>query len=543
MPSLNRNLKSHKRKIALPALLVAQFMGAANDNILKTLLSFAVIDGIWAGELGKGGQGLIALFLFIPFILFSGWAGPIADRFSKRSISVNMKILEVPLALLGGLGFILGYFWLGAIAMVVLAIQSTFFGPAKYGMIPELVPKEAVSKANGLLNMFTNIAIIIGTLIAGLISAPPPPVTLCVVGEDQSIVIPEEATFGGGKVEVVHVATTDAYEAYLVDNVVDIVLVDCDSNEVNPSSVIESTGLYLPSATVLGFTAPSFSNINLVEENARFFSNFIQMGGSDLYKLPEESYEMSCRVIRLRHQGVAQYMPGIVFLCVAGLGLAAIVLLPPLPPIQPKTHIPVNAFGSYISTIKEMCQSSIMLCSIAWASFYLLGCVVLLVVMELGQVLGVDKFSISVLLASIGASVGLGSLFAGYMSKGDIRIKLSRVGAILMAITLLLAGLITPSFWQMLFTLAFMGFFAGMYTVPIQSLLQTLPNPECRGRILGTSNAISFTFMAIGSLLYAACRDNFGISPQQTFLACGLIAFVCWLTTFALDKATISNEK
>ena len=215
VPSLNRNLKSHKRKIALPALLVAQFMGAANDNILKTLLSFAVIDGIWAGELGRGGQGLIALFLFIPFILFSGWAGPIADRFSKRSISVNMKILEVPLALLGGLGFILGYFWLGAIAMVVLAIQSTFFGPAKYGMIPELVPKEAVSKANGLLNMFTNIAIIIGTLIAGLISPPPPPVTLCVVGEGQSIVIPEEATFGGGKVEVVHVATTDAYEDYL----------------------------------------------------------------------------------------------------------------------------------------------------------------------------------------------------------------------------------------------------------------------------------------------------------------------------------------
>ena len=339
-------------------------MGAANDNILKTLLSFAVIDGIWAGELGKGGQGLIALFLFIPFILFSGWAGPIADRFSKRSISVNMKILEVPLALLGGLGFLLGYFWLGAIAMVVLAIQSTFFGPAKYGMIPELVPREAVSKANGLLNMFTNIAIIIGTLIAGLISASPPPTTLCIVGEPIIVAPGYAPAFGDGKVELVHVATPDAYDAYLVDNAVDIVLVDCNSNEVNPKSVIESTGLYLPSATVLGFSANSFSDTTAIE--------FIQMGGSDFYKLPEESYEMSCRVIRLRHQGVAQYMPGIVFLCVAGLGLAAIVLLPPLPPIQPKTHIPVNAFGSYISTIKEMCQSSIMLCSIAWASFYLL---------------------------------------------------------------------------------------------------------------------------------------------------------------------------
>ena len=67
-------------------------MGAANDNILKALLGFAVVrGGIWAGELGEGGQGLIALCLFVPFILFSGWAGPLADRYSKRSIAVAMN--------------------------------------------------------------------------------------------------------------------------------------------------------------------------------------------------------------------------------------------------------------------------------------------------------------------------------------------------------------------------------------------------------------------------------------------------------------------
>ena len=81
------NIGSGKR--GLTALLIAQFMGAANDNILKMLLSFAVVNGIWQGKLGQGGQGLIALCLFVPFIFFSGWAGPLADRHSKRTNYVS----------------------------------------------------------------------------------------------------------------------------------------------------------------------------------------------------------------------------------------------------------------------------------------------------------------------------------------------------------------------------------------------------------------------------------------------------------------------
>ena len=154
----------------LIALLVAQFMGAANDNILKTLLGFFVVRGMWEGKLGQGGQGIIALCLFVPFIFFSGWAGPLADRFSKRSIAIQMKFLELPLAVTAGCGFIFDNFWLTAVAMILLATQSTFFSPAKYGMIPELVPKQFISRSNGLLNMTTNIAVITGMLVAGIVS-------------------------------------------------------------------------------------------------------------------------------------------------------------------------------------------------------------------------------------------------------------------------------------------------------------------------------------------------------------------------------------
>ena len=88
MQGKKNNITNTGKKRGLTALLIAQFMGAANDNILKTLLSFAVVRGMWGGNLGEGGQGLVALCLFVPFILFSGWAGPLSDRYSKKTVAI-----------------------------------------------------------------------------------------------------------------------------------------------------------------------------------------------------------------------------------------------------------------------------------------------------------------------------------------------------------------------------------------------------------------------------------------------------------------------
>ncbi|MDA0974787.1 MAG: hypothetical protein O2927_02365, partial [Planctomycetota bacterium] len=122
------------------SLLVTQFFGAANDNILKGVLAFAVAaGGIWAASLGDGGQGWVGLCLTLPFIAFSGWGGQIADRTSKRDLTVGLKIAEVAVVAVAGAAFLLGSVWLAVFAMVLMATQSAFFGPVKYGMIPELV--------------------------------------------------------------------------------------------------------------------------------------------------------------------------------------------------------------------------------------------------------------------------------------------------------------------------------------------------------------------------------------------------------------------
>ncbi|TWU00797.1 Lysophospholipid transporter LplT [Stieleria varia] len=141
-----------------------------NDNILKVILTFTVIRGVWEGKLGDGGQGIVGVCFTVPFILLSGFAGQIADRFSKRTVTVWVKIAEIPIVALAGIGFYTQNLWITLFALILLTCQSSFFGPAKYGMIPELVPDGELSRANGIINMMTNLAVIGGTILAGVAS-------------------------------------------------------------------------------------------------------------------------------------------------------------------------------------------------------------------------------------------------------------------------------------------------------------------------------------------------------------------------------------
>jgi MFS family permease len=163
-------VKSNLIKRGFLSLLATQFFGAMNDNVLKGILMFMVIDGVWSGNLGAGGQGIVSICFTIPFILLSGYAGQIADRHSKRTVTMWVKIVEVPIAIVAGIGFYTGNLWITLLALVALTCQSSFFGPAKYGMIPELVDDSDLSRANGTINMMTNVAVIVGTLLAGALS-------------------------------------------------------------------------------------------------------------------------------------------------------------------------------------------------------------------------------------------------------------------------------------------------------------------------------------------------------------------------------------
>ena len=156
-------------------LLVTMSCGAINDNLLRGALLLSVApSGLWGGDLGEGGTGWVTVMLYLPFILLLGVTGQIADKYRKRSVIVWTRLVEIGLA--AGITVALWYesLLLVSIFFVLLAAQSAFFSPAKYGSVPDLVADDALSRANGILSMLTNMAIILGIVVAGyLLEAGP----------------------------------------------------------------------------------------------------------------------------------------------------------------------------------------------------------------------------------------------------------------------------------------------------------------------------------------------------------------------------------
>ncbi|MBJ6748978.1 acyl-[ACP]--phospholipid O-acyltransferase [Geomonas anaerohicana] len=146
-------------------LNTTQFLGALNDNILKLLIIFFLIGSHGRAHAGAVTATVGAAFV-LPFLLFSAPAGCLADRFPKAKLIVNVKLVEVLVTLLAVAAFALRLEQALYLVAFLMAAHSTFFAPAKYSILPELVAKEELSRANGAMESCTFMAIIVGTGLA-----------------------------------------------------------------------------------------------------------------------------------------------------------------------------------------------------------------------------------------------------------------------------------------------------------------------------------------------------------------------------------------
>lgn len=150
---------------------LTQFSGAFNDNLYKNALLLLITYSA-GGAMGLSVNVVVnfAAFLFIlPFFLFSGIAGQVADRYEMSRIIRTVKLLEVVIMLLAALGLWFGWYeWL-LVLLFLMGTQSTFFGPVKYAILPRVLADDELVGGNGLVGMGTFVAILLGTIAAGLI--------------------------------------------------------------------------------------------------------------------------------------------------------------------------------------------------------------------------------------------------------------------------------------------------------------------------------------------------------------------------------------
>jgi len=149
-----------------------QFLGAFNDNLFKNalvvLLTFQAAQ--WTSLKPELLANLAAGIFILPFFLFSATAGQLADKFDKAMLARQVKILEIVIMLLVGAGF-----WLHSLAVLLaclflLGAHSTLFGPVKYAILPQHLQEEELVGGNALIEAGTFVAILLGTLMGGLLA-------------------------------------------------------------------------------------------------------------------------------------------------------------------------------------------------------------------------------------------------------------------------------------------------------------------------------------------------------------------------------------
>jgi acyl-[acyl-carrier-protein]-phospholipid O-acyltransferase/long-chain-fatty-acid--[acyl-carrier-protein] ligase len=146
------------------ALIVTQFQGAYSDNILRNLLlSMIVFMGLAANK-RESLISVVTLIFSVPFLLFSMPGGWLADRFSKRQITIWTKVMELGSMAVATAGLAAHSLPVVLFALTLVATQAALFGPSKYGLLPELLPAKRLSWGNGVIELGTFLAIIIGTV-------------------------------------------------------------------------------------------------------------------------------------------------------------------------------------------------------------------------------------------------------------------------------------------------------------------------------------------------------------------------------------------
>ena len=169
-----QNIRHLLRARRFLPLFSTQFLGAFNDSLFKQAVVLFVTYQLLKDPTKEFQFSSIAQGLFIlPFFLLSALAGQLADDHDKSRLIRIIKAAEIGIMVLGGAGILLANIPLMLAAVFAMGVHSTFFGPIKYAILPQHLEKDEVLGGTGLVEAGTYIAILLGTILAGVLASRP----------------------------------------------------------------------------------------------------------------------------------------------------------------------------------------------------------------------------------------------------------------------------------------------------------------------------------------------------------------------------------
>jgi acyl-[acyl-carrier-protein]-phospholipid O-acyltransferase/long-chain-fatty-acid--[acyl-carrier-protein] ligase len=382
----------------LQPFLWTQFLGAFNDNLFKIVVSMLAVHNVAARHAGRELSIVSAVFI-LPFLLFSGYAGQLADVYSKRTVLVVSKSLEIVAATLGLVAFLFGHLQITYAVLFLIALQATFFSPAKYGILPEMLPDRDLSRANGLLEMSTFVAIVLGTAAGGYLF--------------------------------------EAARAHL-------------------------------------------------------------------------------------------WLIGLVVVGVAVVGTASSFRIPRVPAAAPGQRIDRNPWGEIWTGLVTLRRDRVLWLTVIGISyFWFLGSLLQLVVILFGtEVMALSDTWVGVLTAFAAIGIGVGSLAAGRLSGDKVELGLAPIGAIGMGVFAIALARAGHSFALAAIDLTLVGFFGGLFAVPLNTLLQQRSGGQEKGRLMATNNFLNMVAIMFASGVLSLSSGRFHLSPSQILIVFGVVTLV-----------------
>ncbi len=401
---------SYRRLFLQPQFLfylITQFITAFNDNAFKIVVMLIALQAPESGYVDI--YYILAQLVFtLPFFLFSGYSGYFSDKHPKNKVIIATKLLEVIIMLMAVYFLAKENKPMLILVLFLLSTQSVFLSPAKYGILPEWFAEEDISRANGLVELITFIAIILGSAIGGILMQ----------------------FFGG-----------------------DLILI----------------GIILLALAIIGFVT-SFGVKQVVTSGT-----VRKMSISPLFEIIE-----GIRVIS-DNRLLATTIAGISFFFGVGLALTTNLMV----------------FGKEIFHLSDL---------------------------QLG-----------LMNAAMGFGIGIGSVVAGWLSGDKIEYGLIPMGAIGLTFSIFGISYTTSSVLNLYLLLSFTGFFAGLFIVPLNALLQELPEKQEKGRLIATNNFFNGAAMVFAVLLIWFLQGALSFRPDNIMLVLAFLTLLFSIVTLLLN--------
>lgn len=376
-------------------LNISQFIGAMNDNIFKLLVIFCFIH-LEGQEASNKILSLAGACYVLPFIFLSSTAGTLADKYSKRKIIVITRFFELLILSLGLIAFTIPSKFLAITSLILLAAHSAIFGPCKMGIIPEIVPKEGISRANGILTSSTYVAIIVGTFLASFLTE------------------------------------------------------------------ITDRNFVIAAAVAIGFST---------------------------------------------------------------IGFLSSLQITPTPPAGSSKNVSPWFFIEVFRTLKIIRREPSLLSAVVGSAFFLfIGSFVQLNMIPFAmKIMGLNDVQGGYLFLLTALGIGIGSLVAGWVSGTTVEFGLVPLGGVGIAICSFLMDYCSEQFGVLVFLIFLLGFFGGLYLVPLDSFIQVASPRTYRGQVVATTNFFGFFGVLCSAAVLYLISEILELPPDRGFTLIGIL--------------------